>query len=138
MALAMAYFSSLSSAVRLGGLRNLNSEKQTRAAKLPVRLPNCSGSKIAFGHLGNGLGFRAKASYNCIFDPDDEPILKEAFKEPVAFMGGMFAGLLRLDLNEEPLKEWVTRTVEASGIAEDIDADDLKADDKVPQQIEIS
>ncbi|KAK1326288.1 UPF0426 protein [Acorus calamus] len=33
-------------------------------------------------------------------------------KEPVAFMGEMFAGLLRLDLNEEPLKEWLTRTVE--------------------------
>jgi hypothetical protein len=40
-------------------------------------------------------------------------------QEPVAFLGGVFAGLLRLDLNEDPLKEWVTRTVEVSGIAEE-------------------
>uniref|UniRef100_A0A2N9IQ61 Uncharacterized protein n=1 Tax=Fagus sylvatica TaxID=28930 RepID=A0A2N9IQ61_FAGSY len=58
-------------------------------------------------------------------------------KEPVSFMGGVFAGLLRLDLNEEPLKEWVTRTAEASGIAEEeIDAERSKPDE-VPQQIEI-
>ena len=54
-------------------------------------------------------------------------------------MGGMFAGLLRLDLNEDPLKEWVTRTAEASGIVEeeiDADAEGSKTDE-VPQQIEI-
>lgn len=54
-------------------------------------------------------------------------------------MGGMFAGLLRLDLNEEPLKEWVTRTVEASGITEkEVDADGMVSnEDEAPQQIEI-
>ncbi|KAL8132667.1 UPF0426 protein At1g28150, chloroplastic isoform X1 [Apium graveolens] len=66
----------------------------------------------------------------------DEPILKEAFKEPVAFLGGMFAGLLRLDLNEDPLKEWITRTVEASGLsAEEIEAEGVPQE--VPEQIEI-
>lgn len=50
----------------------------------------------------------------------------------------MFAGLLRLDLNEDPLKEWVTRTVEASGLTkEDIDAEGTKQEEEVPQQIEI-
>ncbi|KAF8398646.1 hypothetical protein HHK36_014501 [Tetracentron sinense] len=79
-------------------------------------------------------GFRVKALF---FNPIEEPILKEALKEPVAFMGGMFAGLLRLDLNEDPLKEWVTRTVEASGIkVEEIDAEGTKSEE-VPQQIEI-
>ena len=39
-------------------------------------------------------------------------------------MGGGVAGLLRLDLNEDPLKEWVTRTVEASGIAEENSAEE--------------
>ncbi|KAF4373540.1 hypothetical protein F8388_025234 [Cannabis sativa] len=59
--------------------------------------------------------------------------------EPVAFMGGLFAGLLRLDLNDDPLKEWVSRTVEASGITEEeIDADGLKPEEEeVPTQIEI-
>ncbi|KAI5394859.1 UPF0426 protein At1g28150, chloroplastic isoform X2 [Lathyrus oleraceus] len=51
------------------------------------------------------------------FNPAQDPIIKEVFKEPVAFLGGVFAGILRLDLNEEPLKEWVTRTVEASDIS---------------------
>ncbi|XP_060967457.1 UPF0426 protein At1g28150, chloroplastic [Cannabis sativa] len=73
------------------------------------------------------------------FNPTDEPILKDALKEPVAFMGGLFAGLLRLDLNDDPLKEWVSRTVEASGITEEeIDADGLKPEEEeVPTQIEI-
>ncbi|XP_021765169.1 UPF0426 protein At1g28150, chloroplastic-like [Chenopodium quinoa] len=72
------------------------------------------------------------------FNPSDEPILKEAFKEPVAFMGGMFAGLLKLDLNEEPLKEWVNKTVEASGITEEeIDAQRPDVEEESPQQIDI-
>ncbi|XP_010246677.1 PREDICTED: UPF0426 protein At1g28150, chloroplastic [Nelumbo nucifera] len=61
-------------------------------------------------------GFQVKALF---FNPIEDPVLKEALKEPVAFMGGIFAGLLRLDLNEEPLKEWITKTVEASGITEE-------------------
>ncbi|KAL5545263.1 hypothetical protein UlMin_009047 [Ulmus minor] len=75
------------------------------------------------------------------FNPTEEPIVKEALKEPVAFMGGMFAGLLRLDLNEDPLKEWVSRNVEASGISkEEIEAEGLNSspdDEEAPQQIEI-
>ena len=74
------------------------------------------------------------------FNPlGDERILREALKEPVAFMGGVFAGLLRLDLNEDPLKEWVTRTVEASGIAEENNTDESNegAQNDAPQQIEI-
>lgn len=59
-------------------------------------------------------------------------------QEPVAFMSGMFAGLLRLDLNDDPLKEWLTRTVEASGITEEeIDKGNSKVEEDAPQQIEI-
>ncbi|KAK9117797.1 hypothetical protein Scep_015890 [Stephania cephalantha] len=73
-----------------------------------------------------------------LFNPDQEPILKQALKEPVAFMGGMFAGLLRLDLNEEPLRQWITMVAEASGIAEeDIVANESKQEELAPQQIEI-
>lgn len=50
----------------------------------------------------------------------------------------MFAGLLRLDLKDDPLKEWVSRTVEASGISEEeIEAQGLNAEEEAPQQIEI-
>lgn len=50
----------------------------------------------------------------------------------------MFAGLLRLDLNEDPLKEWVTRTVEAAGITEEeINGGDAGKPDESPEQIEI-
>ncbi|KAJ6829941.1 UPF0426 protein, chloroplastic [Iris pallida] len=65
---------------------------------------------------------RIAASFNvcAFFNPiEDQPILKDAAKEPVAFLGGVFAGLLRLNLNEDPLKEWIARTVEASGISPD-------------------
>lgn len=60
--------------------------------------------------------FKVGAFFNPI---EDQPILKDAAKEPVAFLGGVFAGLLRLNLNEDPLKEWIARTVEASGISPD-------------------
>ncbi|KAG0526728.1 hypothetical protein BDA96_06G171100 [Sorghum bicolor] len=74
------------------------------------------------------------------FNPlGDERILREAIKEPVAFLGGVFAGLLRLDLNEDPLKEWISRTVEASGIAEENSSEESSEADQndAPQQIEI-
>ncbi|CAL9216518.1 unnamed protein product [Arabidopsis halleri] len=82
---------------------------------------------------------RTLISKSSCFNLPQEPILSEALKEPIAFLGGMFAGLLRLDLNEEPLKDWVTRTVEASGITEeDVDADGMVSNDEdSPQQIEI-
>ncbi|XP_054816295.1 UPF0426 protein At1g28150, chloroplastic [Prosopis cineraria] len=92
---------------------------------------NCS----QFGFTGahsHKSGVRA-----LLFNPFEDPILKEAVKEPVAFMGGIFAGILRLDLEEEPLKEWVTRTVEAAGISEDeVDTERSKTE-AAPQQIEI-
>ncbi|XVE54997.1 hypothetical protein DITRI_Ditri03aG0125800 [Diplodiscus trichospermus] len=89
------------------------------------------------------LNFNANNSKRTVvkalfFDPNQVPILKQAVKEPVAFMGGMFAGILRLDLNEDPLKEWVARTVEASGISEDdVSENSLEAEEDAPQQIEI-
>ncbi|KAL2325352.1 hypothetical protein Fmac_024410 [Flemingia macrophylla] len=58
-------------------------------------------------------------------------------KEPVAFFGGIFAGLLRLDLNEEPLKEWVTRTVEAAGISEEEVNTEESTTEAAPQEIQI-
>jgi len=58
-------------------------------------------------------------------------------------MGGVFAGLLRLDLNEDPLKEWISKTVEASGMSPEelaVTAGESGTggeEDGTPQQIEI-
>jgi hypothetical protein len=38
-------------------------------------------------------------------------------QEPLAFLGGVFAGVLGLNLEEEPLKGWVERTQEQAGTA---------------------
>ena len=46
----------------------------------------------------------------------DDPIMKKAAREPVAFMGGLFAGLLRLDVKDDPLAGWVERTSKAAGV----------------------
>lgn len=53
-----------------------------------------------------------------MFDPDsvEDPLLRQALKEPVAFFGGMFAGALGLSTTDEPLKAWVEKTSEAAGV----------------------
>ncbi|PKA59608.1 UPF0426 protein [Apostasia shenzhenica] len=85
-----------------------------------------------------GNGFRVRS----FFVPfEDQPIVKDALKEPIAFMGGMFAGLLRLDLQEDPLKGWISRTVEASGLTpkDVVNGEESRFGGKEdsPQQIEI-
>ncbi|XP_024403502.1 UPF0426 protein At1g28150, chloroplastic isoform X2 [Physcomitrium patens] len=86
--------------------------------------------------LGCGKKSPASQSIKAVLNPLDDPILKEAMKEPIAFLGGMFAGLLRLDLNEEPLKDWVAKTAEAAGI--DInDNQAVDSDDSIPEDIQI-
>ena len=37
------------------------------------------------------------------------PIVKELTKQPVAFFGGFFSGVLKLNLSEDPLKSWLER-----------------------------
>jgi hypothetical protein len=38
-----------------------------------------------------------------------KPILQELVVQPVAFMGGLVSGFLRLNLNEDPLKSWLEK-----------------------------
>mmetsp|Transcript_21580 Transcript_21580/g.41172 ORF Transcript_21580/g.41172 Transcript_21580/m.41172 type:complete len:138 (-) Transcript_21580:338-751(-) len=61
----------------------------------------------------------------------EDPILKQAVQEPVAFFGGMFAGLLRLEVDDDPLKEWIDRTAEKAGMtAEEAQASAMSSLDK--------
>ncbi|XP_024637122.1 UPF0426 protein At1g28150, chloroplastic isoform X1 [Medicago truncatula] len=89
---------------------------------------------IGFNPLRVGNRSRITAFF---FNPAQDPLVKEAVKEPVAFLGGIFAGILRLDLNEEPLKEWVMRTVEASDISEEETNAEESTTEAAPQEIEI-
>lgn len=36
-----------------------------------------------------------------------KPIIEEGLKQPVTFLGGLASGLLRLDLEQEPIKSWL-------------------------------
>ncbi|GLC74341.1 hypothetical protein PLESTF_001501500 [Pleodorina starrii] len=47
---------------------------------------------------------------DAVTDQIPDPILRFAVKEPVAFWGGMFAGIFRLSLDQDPLRTWVERT----------------------------
>ncbi|KAG9442008.1 hypothetical protein H6P81_017862 [Aristolochia fimbriata] len=105
-----------------------------KSTALPAAIPSRAAARRPSPLRGGGFGFRVGAFFN----PIEEPIVKEALKEPVAFMSGMVAGFLRLDLSEDPLREWLTRTVEASGIsAEEIDEGVINPQEDSPQQIEI-
>ncbi|MCU0566599.1 MAG: hypothetical protein MUF49_08385 [Oculatellaceae cyanobacterium Prado106] len=35
------------------------------------------------------------------------PLLKEVAGHPIAFLGGFFSGLLRLNLADDPVKSWL-------------------------------
>jgi len=35
------------------------------------------------------------------------PFLQELTRQPVAFVGGFVSGVLRLDLNDDPVKTWL-------------------------------
>jgi len=42
------------------------------------------------------------------------PIFKELTQQPVAFMGGLFSGLLRLNLSDEPIRNWLDKQSSSS------------------------
>lgn len=37
------------------------------------------------------------------------PILTELTQQPVAFLGGFFSGILKLNLNDDPVKTWLEK-----------------------------
>lgn len=37
------------------------------------------------------------------------PFLQELTRQPVAFVGGFVSGVLRLDLNDDPVKSWLNK-----------------------------
>ena len=61
------------------------------------------------------------------------PIVQELFGQPVAFFGGFASGLLRLNLNDDPVKSWL----ENQGAEVDSQSDDDDDAGKGPQTISI-
>ncbi len=37
------------------------------------------------------------------------PFMRELARQPVAFCGGFFSGLFRLDLSEDPVRSWLNK-----------------------------
>jgi hypothetical protein len=46
---------------------------------------------------------------------DINPILEEYVQKPLAFAGGFVAGLLKVNLTEDPIKSWLEKTVGTPG-----------------------
>jgi hypothetical protein len=42
------------------------------------------------------------------------PVLQESLGQPIAFWGGLCAGLLRLDLAQEPVRTWLDQQLGAT------------------------
>ena len=61
------------------------------------------------------------------------PFVREIARQPVAFCGGFFSGLFRLDLTEDPVKSWLNK----QGAAPVASPTDTTANSKGPKSIEI-
>ena len=61
------------------------------------------------------------------------PFIRELARQPVAFCGGFFSGLFRLDLSEDPVKTWLNKQSAApTGVATP-----TPSNDKGPKSIDI-
>jgi hypothetical protein len=42
------------------------------------------------------------------------PVFQELTKQPVAFLGGFFSGVFRLNLSDDPVKSWLDEQIGSS------------------------
>jgi hypothetical protein len=59
----------------------------------------------------------AQASSGSGSGPDGRPLLQAFTREPVTFLGGVIAGFLALDIEQDPLKTWVATRAAEAGLA---------------------
>lgn len=64
------------------------------------------------------------------------PFVRELARQPVAFCGGFFSGLFRLDLSEDPVKSWLNKQGAAPTVS-DANSTVNNANPKGPQSIDI-
>ena len=61
------------------------------------------------------------------------PFVRELARQPIAFCGGLFSGLFRLDLSEDPVKTWLNKQGATPGTEPSVTTPDSKG----PQSIDI-
>ena len=63
------------------------------------------------------------------------PFMRELARQPVAFCGGFFSGLFRLDLTEDPVRSWLNKqgAVPTAGASDGVNS----AVSKGPKSIDI-
>ncbi|MEL6605621.1 MAG: hypothetical protein AAFP20_20615 [Cyanobacteria bacterium J06614_10] len=64
------------------------------------------------------------------------PFVRELARQPVAFCGGFFSGLFRLDLTEDPVKSWLNKQG-ATPTANSTPSGPASSNAKGPQSIDI-
>ncbi|MEI1373795.1 hypothetical protein PQG02_14225 [Nostoc sp. UHCC 0926] len=71
-----------------------------------------------------------------MFIDELSPIFREFIQHPVSFVGGLFSGVLRLNLADDPVKSWLDQQIRSNSYTSiTIDAHNGKASG--PQQISI-
>lgn len=68
-----------------------------------------------------------------MFITELKPIFEESLRQPIAFLGGLATGLLRLDLDREPVKNWLDEQLGKPSVA----APSAAPADQRPQTITI-
>ena len=63
------------------------------------------------------------------------PLFKELIQHPVSFMGGFVSGVLRLNLNDEPVKSWLNQKNQSNTTPKDNEHNNGKGNG--PQSISI-
>ena len=63
------------------------------------------------------------------------PILKELTQQPVAFLGGFVSGILKLNLDDDPVKTWLEK--EGASVPEKSSNSDDRNNGNGPQSITI-
>lgn len=63
------------------------------------------------------------------------PVIKELTQHPVAFLGGLCSGLLRLNLDDDPIKSWLDQ--QAGEVSRQADSNGKADMGRGPQSITI-
>lgn len=71
-----------------------------------------------------------------MFVDELSPIFKQLTEHPVSFLGGFFSGLLRLNLADEPVKNWLDQQISYSSYSSST-AQDHNGRTSGPQSISI-
>jgi len=70
-----------------------------------------------------------------MFIDELSPIFKELTQHPVSFLGGLFSGVLRLNLADDPVKGWLDQQIRSNSYTTIAGVHNGKATS--PQQISI-